>query len=175
MKDHVRGNVNARTVLVEYGDFECPYCAMAYPIVKEIAERHRDDLAEVFRPFPLVEMHPHAMHAAQAAQAAGVQDKFWQMHDLLFENRTKLDDESLLAYASQLDLDLGRFSKDFESPATIQAIQQSYKRGIQEGVKGTPAFFLNGEQLQIAGYGDLERAVEQAVAQGHKRGVHHAV
>lgn len=163
MSEHIRGNPNAGTVLVEYADFECPYCAMAYPYVKRLSLQHGKEMADVFRPFPLPQIHPHSMHAAQAAEAAGKQGKFWEMHDLLFENRQRLDDKSLLEYAERLKLNIPQFEKDFASRATIEAIEHSYERGIREGVQGTPTFFLNGEQLQIESYEDLESDVEEAL------------
>ncbi|MGZ3499330.1 MAG: DsbA family protein [Vulcanimicrobiaceae bacterium] len=165
MADHIRGNPDAPVVLVEYADFECPYCAMAYPIVKRLSQRFHDDLAEVFRPFPLVEIHPHAMHAAQAAEAAAEQGKFWEMHDTLFEHHTNLDDASLITYAHRLGLDLAQFQKDFESPAIVERIARNIRLGVQEGVKGTPTFFLNGVQLQLLSFADLEPLIRRALAE----------
>src|ERR1700729_1641320 len=99
MQDYIRGNPKAHLTLVEYADFECPFCAEAYPYVKRAVERAAGELAEIFRPFPLTEIHPHAMHAAQAAEAAGRQGKFWEMHDTLFQHQNALDDRHLLQYA----------------------------------------------------------------------------
>lgn len=164
MHDHVTGNPKARVTLIEYGDFECPYCGMAEPYVKRIIERFHDDVAVIFREFPLIEIHPYALHAAQAAEAAGLQDKFWPMHDMLYANQKRLDDASLLDYAKAVGLDVGRFQEDFGSHAVLDAIKQSIELGREQGVPGTPAFFLNGEMLQIDQYDDLTRAVEKAVA-----------
>jgi protein-disulfide isomerase len=162
--DYVRGNPKARLTLVEYADFECPYCGMAFPYVKHAVERFKDDLAEIFRPFPLTQIHPHALHAAQAAEAAGLQGKFWEMHDILFEHQRKLEDPDLLNYARQVGLDMERFERDFSSRAVLDAIQRSLKEGTDQGVQGTPTFFLNGEQLAINRYEDLEGIIAQALA-----------
>src|SRR6187399_3265378 len=107
-RDHVQGPADAPITLVEYGDYECPYCGEAHPIVKAIQKRLGNRLCFAFRNFPLVDMHPYAEHAAEAAEAAGVQDRFWEMHDLLFENQEALDDASLTRYASSLGLDAQR-------------------------------------------------------------------
>jgi protein-disulfide isomerase len=163
MNEHVRGNPNAAVVLVEYADFECPYCGMAYPYVKRIGDRYGDEVAEVFRPFPLEEIHPHALHAAQAAEAAGLQGKFWEMHDTLFENQKRLSDTALLQYAADIGLDLNTFKHDFASPQVIEAIETGMRRGAEDGVRGTPAFILNGRQLDLENYQDLETIVAKAV------------
>src|SRR3989442_13995744 len=107
-RDHIQGPIDAPIALVEYGDYECPYCGEAYPIVKAIQEQLGERLCFVFRNFPLSNMHPYAEHAAEAAEAAGAQGKFWEMHDLLFENQDALHDEALAQYAQSLGLDAGR-------------------------------------------------------------------
>lgn len=164
MSDHVRGNPAARLRLVEYADFECPYCGLAYPYVKRLCERLGDELAEVFRPFPLIEIHPHALHAAQAAEAAGLQGKFWEMHDCLFEHQRRLSDRDLLRYASELQLDVERFERDIASPPVLAAIERSLQHGAAEGVNGTPTFFLNGTLLEVDRYEELEEIVGRAAA-----------
>jgi protein-disulfide isomerase len=171
MAEHVRGNPNAKLKLVEYADFECPYCAMAYPYVKRAAARFEGAVAEIFRSFPLVELHPHALHAAQAAEAAGLQGKFWEMHDTLFENRRRLGDADLLHYAEELGLDIERFERDFSSPAVIDAIQNNVRQGEEDGVSGTPWFLLNGTPLEIDQYEDLEKTI---AAKGLPRVTHHS-
>lgn len=166
--DRIRGNPHAAVVLVEYADFECPYCGMAYPYVKRLSKRFLpDDVAEVFRPFPLMQIHPHAMHAAQAAEAAGLQRRFWEMHDLLFENQQRLDDEALFEYALAMGLDIDRFARDFSSEPVIDSIARSVQRGLDEGVNGTPTFFLNGVKLELENYQDLEPLVARAVDAAH--------
>ena len=165
MDDHIRGSLDAPVVLIEYGDFECPYCATAYRHVKHAAQKFGDQLAEVFRQFPLVEIHPHAMHAAQAAEAASLQRKFWPMHDVLFEHSQRLDDDNLWSYADGLGLNLDRFERDFRSPAVVNRIAQYVETGLRDGVQGTPTFFLNGERLQLERFEDLEPAIERALTE----------
>ena len=144
--DHIRGSVNAPIVIVEYGDYECPYTGMAYPIVKEIMRRFGDDKIQfVFRNFPLNEIHPHAQPAAEAAEAAAAQDKFWQMHDYLFEHQKALDDNHLLQYAEKVGLDVNKFKRETSGHNYIHSIEESLKSGINSGVQGTPTFFVNGE------------------------------
>src|SRR5271165_3448730 len=114
-RDHTEGPANAPLTLVEYGDYECPYCGAAYPILKEVQARLGDALRFVFRNFPLAEMHPHALLAAEAAEAAGGQGHFWPMHDTLFEHQNALGLAQLRGYAKKLRLDLSRFSQDLET------------------------------------------------------------
>ena len=109
-RDHIQGPIDAPIALVEYGDYECPYCGEAYPIIKAIQERLGDRMCFAFRNFPLVNSHPHAQHAAEAAEAAGAQGRFWEMHDLLFENQDALEDENLAQYAEALGLDAQSFN-----------------------------------------------------------------
>ena len=142
--DHIRGSINAPITLVEYGDYECPYTAAAYPIVKEIMSQFADKIYFVFRNFPLNDIHPHAQHAAEAAEAAAAQDKFWQMHDYLFEHQKALDDSHLLEYAQKVGLDIGRFKKEISGHIYAPLINESLKNGIDSGVEGTPTFFVNG-------------------------------
>src|SRR5579862_6325481 len=115
--DHIQGPIDAPIALVEYGDYECPYCGEAYPVVKAIQERLGDRLCFAFRNFPLANSHPHAEHAAEAAEAAGAQGKFWEMHDMLYENQVALDDESLARYAKALGLDTPRLIGEVLSDA----------------------------------------------------------
>lgn len=144
-KDHIQGSLSAPIILVEYGDFECSYCGKAYPIVKQIQEKFGDKLAFVFRNYPLQEMHRYAVHAAMAAEAAAVQDKFWQMHDILFENQENLHDESLVIYAKKIGLDIAQFEKDFGNKNIVNKIEEDVSSGNKSGVEGTPSFFINGE------------------------------
>lgn len=142
--DHRRGAQDAPLVLVEYGDYECPYCGQAHPIVKHIENALRGELMFVFRNFPLAQIHPYAMTAARAAEAAGLQRKFWEMHDTLYENQENLDDESLLAYATELGLDLDKFTQDILSRRVEDKILLDLEGGARSGVNGTPTFFVNG-------------------------------
>jgi protein-disulfide isomerase len=145
-KDHVEGNANATIELVEYGDYQCPHCGRAYPVVKNIQKKMGDKLKFVFRNFPLSEMHPDALHAAVASEAAGAQNKFWQMHDMLFENQNDLSDEALINYASEIKLDIEKFKTDFETPAFTEKVESDFESGMRSGVNGTPSFFINGKK-----------------------------
>src|SRR5579862_5511076 len=113
--DHIQGPADSGLVLLEYGDYECPYCGAAYPVVKELQKRMKGKMAFAFRNFPLANAHPHAELAAEAAEAAAAQGKFWEMHDLLYENQDALEDEALVRYAKALRLDVPRFVKEMEA------------------------------------------------------------
>jgi protein-disulfide isomerase len=156
--DHIQGPISAPITIVEYGDFECPYTGKAYPIVKEIIRRLGDSICFVFRNFPLNEIHPHAEHAAEAAEAAGAQDKFWQMHDYLFEHQEVLDDRHLLEYAKRVGLDIKTFEKEISRHIFAPVINDSLRNGIKSGVEGTPTFFLNGVRYEDSW--DLETLLE---------------
>ncbi len=143
-QDHVAGPDDAPVTLVEYGDFECPYCGMAHPIVKKVRRELGNQLRFVFRHFPLAEAHPHARIAAQAAEAAGAQGKFWEMHDTLFENQQALDVEDLVGYAKALGLDTTRFARDLEAGTYLKRVRDDFRSGVRSGVNGTPTFFVNG-------------------------------
>jgi protein-disulfide isomerase len=144
--DHVQGPADARITLVEYGDYECPFCGEAHPIMKALQQALGDDLRFAFRHFPLAQAHPHATRAAQAAEAAGLQDSFWEMHDLLFENQDKLDEPYLRLYAQRLGLDLERFDRDIDSEGVMVKVRTDFLSGARSGVNGTPTFFVNGER-----------------------------
>jgi protein-disulfide isomerase len=143
-RDHVQGPIDAAMSLLEYGDYQCPYCGEAYPIIKAVQERLGDKLCFAFRNFPLVNSHPYAEHAAEAAEAAAAQGKFWQMHDLLFENQNALDDENLAEYAATLRLDARRLITEVLAGAHAARIRDDLRSGARGGVNGTPAFFVNG-------------------------------
>jgi len=142
--DHVQGPAKAPVTLVEYGDYECPYCGEAYPVVKALQKRLGEQMRFVFRNFPLAEAHPHAEHAAEAAEAAGAQGKFFEMHDLLYENQDALDDEDLVRYAKALDLDVPRFIKEMKAGTHVERVRADFSSGVRSGVNGTPTFFING-------------------------------
>src|SRR5687767_1125110 len=137
-RDHTAGPNEAPVTLVEYGDYECPYCGMAHPIVKKAHEDLGSQLRFVFRNFPLNEAHPHARLAARAAEAAGAQGKFWEMHDTLFEHQDALDVEDLVAYAKSLGLDTAKFKRDLEAPAYVKRVRDDFRSGVRSGVNGTP-------------------------------------
>ena len=142
--DHRSGPEDAPVTLVEYGDFECPHCGTAYPIVEHVRGKMGARLQFVFRHFPLTEAHPHAMHAAEAAEAAGAQGKFWHMHGMLFEHQDALEDADLFRYAKALHLDGKRFAGELASEAHAARIREQIRSGIRSGVNGTPTFFING-------------------------------
>jgi protein-disulfide isomerase len=150
-RDHLRGSPDAPVVLVEYGDFECPHCGAAYGVLKKLEMDLPDTLAVVFRHFPLVNVHPHAQLAAEAAEAAGAQGRFWKMHDVLFEQQDALAAADLRRYAAALHLDLKRFTSDLSGHVFLSKIEDDMKGGMQSGVKGTPTFFVNGV-LHQGGY-----------------------
>jgi protein-disulfide isomerase len=143
-RDHRRGPENAAVTLVEYGDYECPHCGKAYPIVKEIERRLGDQLRFVFRNFPLTQSHPHAEHAAEAAEAAAGQGKFWEMHDSLFEHQQALDDANLVHYAVALHLDQETFVREMTEHVHANRVHEDFLSGVRSGVNGTPTFFING-------------------------------
>jgi len=142
--DHVRGTAEAPYTLVEYGDFQCPYCGRAYPILRQLHQELGDELRLVFRHFPLFDIHPRAENAAEAAEAAGAQARFWEMHDLLFENQRALDFEHLVGYAARLDLDRTRFEADLLQRQFLDRVQRSREGGVRSRVTRTPTFFING-------------------------------
>jgi protein-disulfide isomerase len=143
-EDHIQGISTAPLELVEYGDYQCPHCGRAYPIIKNVQRKLGADLKFVFRNFPLSEAHPDAFNAAVAAEAAELQHKFWEMHGIIFENQQQLDLESLFLYAKTIGLDLERFKNDIQSNALVAKIEQDFESGIRSGVNGTPSFFING-------------------------------
>jgi protein-disulfide isomerase len=143
-RDHIQGAPDAPVTLVEYGDYECPYCGAAEPIVKQVQARMGDRLRFVFRNFPLTTAHPHAEHAAEAAEAAAAQGRFWEMHDLLFANQRRLGDADLRAYAEELGLDLEAFDRDLAEHVHAARVQEDFMSGVRSGVNGTPTFFING-------------------------------
>jgi len=143
-RDHAQGPADAPLTLVEYGDYECPYCGRAYPIVKYAQEQLGEKLRFVFRNFPLRELHPHAQHAAEAAEAADAQGRFWEMHDYIFEHQRRLSDRHLIDYASQLGLDVERFDRELTSHTHAPRVRADFSSGVRSGVNGTPTFFING-------------------------------
>ena len=142
-QDHIRGPEKAPITLVEYGDFECPHCGQAHVVLETLEEQVGDLFSFVFRHFPFATAHPHAQHAAEAAEAAGSQDRFWEMHDILFENQHALDDESLLRYAVALDLDPNRFVSELARHIHAGRVREDVLSGARSGVNGTPTFFIN--------------------------------
>jgi protein-disulfide isomerase len=144
--DHIVGPDRATITLLAYCDFECPYCGRAYPIIKRLRGRFPDRLRFVFRHFPLVRKHPYAQQAAEAAEAADAQGRFWAMHDLLFEHQEDLEEDDLFAYAEALGLDLERFGRDRADRRVAMRVSRDVESGRRNGVSGTPMFFLNGSR-----------------------------
>jgi protein-disulfide isomerase len=130
--------------LVEYGDYECPYCGQAYPIIKNTQEHLGNKLRFVFRNFPITQVHPHAQHAAEAAESAGTQNKFWEMHDYLFEHQHELDDKHLRRYVSAVGMDVTRFDDEMARHVHAGRVREDFMSGIRSGVNGTPTFYING-------------------------------
>jgi protein-disulfide isomerase len=165
-RDHVRGAVDGRVTLVEYGDFQCPYCGRAEPVVRELLGDA--DLRFVWRHLPLTDVHPLAQLAAEAAEAAGAQGRFWQMHDLLLDHQDHLGVRDLLGYAETLGLDVGRFRADLREHRVADVIARDVESADLSGVSGTPTFFVNGQRYygayDIAG---LTAAIRQARARAH--------
>ena len=143
-RDHIQGSADAAVTLVEYGDYECPYCGAAYPIVKELQSRLGDGLRFVFRNFPITTSHPHAEQAAESAEAAAAQGRFWEMHDVLYENQARLRDPDLRGYAEQLALDLDRFDQELAEHVHAARVREDFMSGVRSGVNGTPTFYVNG-------------------------------
>lgn len=150
-RDHVRGPADALLTLVEYGDFECPFCGRAYPELKRLVTDLAPRLRLVFRHFPLREQHPHAEHGAEIAEAAAVHGKFWEMHDLLYERQAELDDQHLLGYARELGLDPDEVRRDFEEHFHRARVREDFESGVRSGVSGTPMFFINGRRHEEPG------------------------
>jgi protein-disulfide isomerase len=143
-RDHVTGPDDAPVTLVEYGDYECPHCGRAHPVVKAVQRELEGQLRFVFRNFPLAEAHPHAVLAAQSAEAAGAQGRFWEMHDMIFEHQDALEPEDLVGYAEALGLDITRFKSEIEAGTYAKKVRDDFRSGVKSGVNGTPTFFVNG-------------------------------
>ena len=169
-QDHIQGAPGAAAVLVEYGDYECPYCLNAWPVMQEVRKHLGDRVAVVFRHFPQSSVHPHASVAAQAAEAAAAQGKFWEMHDLLFKNQQQLGEIDFTHLALQLGLEVYRFETDMERKTTLRRIRDDYSSALRSGVQGTPTFFING--CRYRGKLDVESlasAIEGAVGLNESR------
>jgi predicted DsbA family dithiol-disulfide isomerase len=163
-RDHVRGPEDAPVTLVKYGDYECPYCGELHPVLEELRERAGDRVRFVFRHFQLDSVHPRARRAALAAEAAASQGRFWEMHDLFYENQNELGEEDLTRHAAELGLDLGQFEEDLANDNHAWRIEEDLLGGEHAGVGGTPALFVNG--VRYSGPMDLDgllAAVEDAV------------
>jgi protein-disulfide isomerase len=144
-RDHMQGSPDAPVILLEYGDYECPYCARAHPIVKDLQRRVGNLMSFAFRNFPLTEIHPHAEQAAEAAEAAAARGKFWPMHDMIFEHqRDGLEPQDLAQYAAAVGLDPMAVGRDIAAHTYLPRIREDFLGGVRSGVNGTPTFFING-------------------------------
>ncbi len=160
--DHAIGPADAPATLVEYGDFECPHCRRAEGVVAELLERVGDGVLYVFRNFPLTTIHSHAQHAAEAAEAAGSQGRYWEMHRSLFAHADDLSDESLVAMAQSVGLDVDRFMDEMKRHVNAARVRADFMGGVRSGVNGTPTFFVNSRRVD----GGFELAtLLEAVAQ----------
>jgi protein-disulfide isomerase len=163
--DHRLGPASAPVTLVEYGDYECSFCGQAYPVLKQLVEQFGDRLQFVFRNFPITTSHPHAEVAAEAAEAAAVQGKFWEMHDLLYEHQRTLDPEHIRTLAARLDLDMDRFERDLEQRRFEDRVREDFMGGVRSGVNGTPSFFIDGIRFDGDWTGDgLNVAIREKLA-----------
>ncbi len=158
-RDHTQGPADAPLTLVEYGDYECPHCGRLHPIINQLRQQFGDQLRFVYRNFPLATMHRHAQHAAEAAESAGVQGKFWPMHDLLFEHQNAETDEDLVHYATQAGLDMDQFMSDMKQHVHAARVREDFLTGVRSGVNATPTLFLNARRLD--GHHDLETLTAQ--------------
>ncbi|MBS4163685.1 Uncharacterized protein PRO82_000988 [Candidatus Protochlamydia amoebophila] len=163
-KDHILGNLNAPVVLVEYGDYQCKTCALTHPIVKQLLKEMRGQLCFAFRHFPLKNSHPLAFIASQAAEAAALQNKFWQMHECLYHHHSALSLEAFPSYAEEIQLNIKLFNENLQNPSLISYIEENFCSGLDSGVNGTPCFFINKERYDgDRSYDTLLSALKNAV------------
>lgn len=163
--DHFQGSEGAEATVVEYGDYECPHCGRAYPIVKRVRRHFGKRLRFVFRNFPLSEMHPHAEAAAETAEFAGAHGKFWEMHDLLFENQERLSDQLFLGLARALELSPPSLRQALEDGEFATRVRGDFTGGVRSGVNGTPTFFINGRRHDGPfEFDSLVSAIEEALS-----------
>ena len=148
--DHVLGPDDAPVTLLEYGDYQCPFCADMHPMIKAIARSMGAQMRFVFRHMPLLEMHPYAQHAAEAAEAAAVQGKFWEMHDAIYRQQSELGSDLLHQLAVKLKLDIAQFDADLEARRFRPRVKRDFMSGMRSGVAGTPTFFINGKRYEGA-------------------------
>jgi protein-disulfide isomerase len=162
-RDHAQGPAGARVTLVEYGDYECPYCRAAVPIVQELQGLLGDQLRYVFRHFPLTDLHPHAQHAAEAAEAAAAQGRFFEMHAALFEHQEALEDDQLVQYAVDLDLDAARIRTELAAHSHAGRVREDLESGLGSDARGTPTFYLDDVRYDgIVGVRQFLEAIQDA-------------
>ena len=171
-RDHVLGPPNAPASLVEYGDYQCTHCARAHYEVADVLRHVGNDVRYVYRHFPLTHLHPHALLAAQAAEAAGAEGRFWPMHSMLFANQEALDPTDLMGCAETLGLDVRRFSRELQDGAHLPKIETDFRSGVSSGVNGTPAFFVNGMRVSTWDADSLTTAIREVVLAGTSAPLH---
>lgn len=165
---HIKGNPDASVILVEYSDFQCPACGQFYPYIKEVVAEYGDKLRFEYKHFPLITVHKNAVPAAKAAEAAGQQGKFFEMHDKLFENQTQWSKSTnaqvyFIQYAEELGLDVALFKKHLGSSIIADAVDQGFNEARELGLSGTPTLFLNGEKMTINSFDEFKTQIETAV------------
>jgi protein-disulfide isomerase len=169
-RDHVLGSLDAPVTLVEYGDFACPYCGRAYPLVKRLVEKCGGGVSYIFRHYPIDFGHGPAQLAAEASEAAAAQGRFWEIADLLFENQLALDARALEGYARRIALDVERFRHDLEARVHVARVAEDVTGAEASGVSWRPTFFVNGALLGVAAEFDaLSRAMDEAWRQTSRR------
>lgn len=172
--DWTRGATNPKVTLIEYGDFQCPACAVYEDVVQKIQADFKDTLVFSYRHFPLTQIHQNALLSAKSAEASGRQQKFWEMHDLLYKNQKEWETspvakDTFIRYAKELGLDIVKFEKDLSDSAISKKIEDDYKGGVKLKVLGTPTFFLNGKKIDNPGsYDDFKKKIEEVLNQSSK-------
>lgn len=176
--DHVFGNVDSKVTLIEYGDFQCPPCGSAHPVIKNIIELYKDQIKFVFRNFPITGLHPNAMAASGAAEAAGIQGKYWEMHDKIYESQSSWSNltgngrtDFFTNYAKELGLDINKFNDDIASQSVTDKINYDYNVGKKANVTGTPMFYLNGSKIDAETLSNNDKLKEAINAELTKAGV----
>jgi protein-disulfide isomerase len=166
--EHIQGAASAAVTLVEYGDYQCPFCGTAYPIVKKLQKKFGDQLRFVFRNFPLAQIHPFAEPAAETAEYAGAKGRFWEMHDSLYENQSRLDGALFLKLAQDLGLPADGLRDALDKHEFLPRIRQDFMGGVKSGVNGTPTFFINDVRHEGGfGYEDMEAAIKSQLGKRH--------
>lgn len=167
--DFIRGNPNAKITLIEYADFQCPACAAMHSTIKQLEGNFKDNLRLIYRFFPLTDAHQNAMISAQAAYAASLQGKFWEMHDIIYENQDSWSDSTqpktiFTDYAKKIGLNLNKFNSDIDSDSTKKFVSDEQNKGLDLGISGTPTLFLNGKQIQNpTSYEEFKKLVQDEI------------
>lgn len=161
-QDHIHGGKSAKIEIVEFGDYQCPHCGHAHPIIKKIQKTFGEQIKFVFRNFPLQEAHEYAFPAAVAAEAAALQDKFWEMHDGIYENQNRIGEALFNELAEKIGLDIEQFKKDYSSGEVTEKVESDFESGIRSGVNGTPSFYVNGTKFDGGAEDLLEMLKESA-------------